>query len=88
MARKTKPQPFIQHHRDGSVRARGQVIDRVATGYWEWFRSDGTLMRSGHFEDGVQVGQWTTYDPSGKPYKVTDKKDGAGSRVRTVLAAE
>ncbi len=88
MARKTKPEPFIQLHRDGSVRAKGQVIDRVPTGYWEWFRRDGTLMRSGHFEDGVQVGQWTTYDQAGRPYRVTDKRDGGDRRTRTVLAAK
>jgi hypothetical protein len=31
-------------------------------------------MRSGHFEAGVQVGQWTTYDKNGDVYKVTTKK--------------
>ena len=49
-------------------------MDGVATGYWEWFRKDGTRMRSGHFVNGEQVGEWTTYDKAGKVYKVTHFK--------------
>jgi antitoxin component YwqK of YwqJK toxin-antitoxin module len=52
----------------------GRLIDGVMTGYWEWFRKDGTMMRSGYFEDGQQVGQWTTYDRNGKAVKVTTIK--------------
>jgi len=63
----------VERHRDGSVRARGSVVDGQPHGYWEWFRLDGTLMRSGHFDAGQNVGEWTTYDASGVPYKVTDK---------------
>jgi antitoxin component YwqK of YwqJK toxin-antitoxin module len=42
-------------------------------------------MRSGHFRNGEQVGEWITYDQQGQVYKVTnmDKKragrGGAGS---------
>ena len=49
----------------------------VMTGYWEWFRKDGTKMRSGYFEHGEQVGEWTTYDKNGKVYKVTKMKPKA-----------
>ena len=42
----------------------------VARMSWEWFRKDGTIMRSGYFENGEQVGQWTTYDKNGKVVKV------------------
>ncbi len=28
-------------------------------------------MRSGYFENGEQVGEWTTYDRAGEVYKVT-----------------
>jgi hypothetical protein len=31
-------------------------------------------MRSGHFEYGVPVGEWMTYDKHGKVYKVTKMK--------------
>jgi antitoxin component YwqK of YwqJK toxin-antitoxin module len=69
---KSRPKEHIQRHRDGSLWARGQTLDGVAAGYWEWFRKDGVRMRSGHFEGGVQVGEWTTYDKTGAVYKVTD----------------
>jgi len=68
-----KPEPFEQRHRDGSLWATGQTIDGVPTGYWEWFRKTGTKMRSGYFDNGEQVGNWTTYDQAGSVYKVTRK---------------
>ena len=41
--------------------ARGQMsADDAMCGYWEWFRKDGIKMRSGYFEEGEQVGEWTT----------------------------
>lgn len=41
------------------------MLGEVMTGYWEWFRKDGTRMRSGFFYLGQQVGEWTTYDKNG-----------------------
>ena len=70
----SKPEPFTQYHKDGSVWAKGQKIGDVATGYWEWFRKDGTRLRSGYFEEGEQVGEWTTYDKTGAVHKVTAMK--------------
>lgn len=64
----------VEYHKDGSVWARGPMAGGVPTGYWEWFRLDGTRMRSGHFENGKQVGAWTTYDKKGRKYKVTQIK--------------
>lgn len=66
--------PYTEHHKDGSPWARGQKRDGLATGYWEWFRLDGTRMRSGHFEAGEPAGEWTTYDRSGAVHKVTTRK--------------
>jgi antitoxin component YwqK of YwqJK toxin-antitoxin module len=43
-------------------------------GYWEWYRKDGSKMRSGSFEDGEQAGEWTTYDKTGAVVKVTKMK--------------
>ena len=68
--------PFEKLHKDGSLRARGQTLDDLPTGYWEWFRKDGTRLRSGHFEKGEQIGDWTTYDATGGPYKVTRMRAG------------
>jgi antitoxin component YwqK of YwqJK toxin-antitoxin module len=73
-ARTARPKSHTLYHRDGSVWAKGQTIGDVPTGYWEWFRKDGTRMRSGFFEDGKQVGEWTTYDRKGRVYKVTKTK--------------
>lgn len=69
-----KPTPHTEFHKDGSIWAKGQTLDGVATGYWEWFRKDGTKMRSRYFEAGQQVGKWTTYNKSGQVYKVTQMR--------------
>jgi antitoxin component YwqK of YwqJK toxin-antitoxin module len=72
--KKARPQEYVKYHNNGTIWAKGQMADGVPTGYWEWFRKDGTKLRSGHFENGEQVGEWTTYDKSGKVYKVTVMK--------------
>jgi antitoxin component YwqK of YwqJK toxin-antitoxin module len=56
------------------------MLGDVPTGYWEWFRKDGSKMRSGWFENGEQVGEWTTYDRQGEVYKVTKMKPKAKKR--------
>ena len=62
----------VQYHKDGSLWGKGRLVDGVMTGRWEWFRKDGSKMRSGAFDDqGRQIGQWTTYDKKGKVVKVT-----------------
>lgn len=77
MAQKTSsPKPY--YHKDGSIWAKGAKTDDAMTGYWEWFRKDGSKMRSGYFDDkGKQTGEWTTYDKSGKVYKITNFKPKA-----------
>jgi antitoxin component YwqK of YwqJK toxin-antitoxin module len=60
---------------NGLPRFKGEYLDEEMHGYWEFFRKDGTLMRSGTFERGTQVGIWTTYDQQGHPYKETKFKD-------------
>lgn len=73
-ANKTSTKEHIEYHKDGSVWARGPMANGVLEGYWEWFRLDGTRMRSGQFENGEQTGDWTTYDKTGAVYKVTRMK--------------
>jgi len=72
--KKNTEKEHIEYHKDGSVRAKGKLIDGVLAGYWEWYRKDGTIMRSGYFEKGQQVGEWITYDQKGQKYKVTNIK--------------
>jgi antitoxin component YwqK of YwqJK toxin-antitoxin module len=64
----------IDRHKDGSVRAKGHMKDGELEGYWEWFRKDGTKMRSGYFENAKQVGEWTTYNAKGKIVRVSKMK--------------
>jgi antitoxin component YwqK of YwqJK toxin-antitoxin module len=71
---KTTPEKYIKYHNDGSIWAKGQVVGDEMHGYWEWFRKDGVIMRSGYFDNGKQVGEWTTYDKKGKIFKVTQMK--------------
>ncbi len=70
----SKKKRHVQYHKDGSIWAKGTMAGGQPEGYWEWFRKDGTKLRSGYFEKGKQVGEWTTYDQKGKIYKVTRMK--------------
>jgi antitoxin component YwqK of YwqJK toxin-antitoxin module len=62
---------YVKRHDDGSVWAQGTTVEGVPDGYFEWFRKDGTKMRSGHFKDGKQAGEWTTFDRKGRIVKTT-----------------
>ena len=53
--------------------------------YWEWFRLAGTKLRSGFFESGAQIGEWTTYDQQGQKYKVTHLKPKPQAAKATAL---
>lgn len=76
MARKKQEaeESYICYHKDGSVWSKGTKAGDTMTGYWEWFRKDGTKMRSGYFDDGEPSGEWVTYDKKGEVYKVTTMK--------------
>lgn len=72
----SKNKEYLHYHKDGSLWAKGQMVDETPDGYWEWYRKDGTRLRSGNFKLGVQVGDWTTYDKTGAVYKVTQMNEG------------
>ena len=74
LAKKTSEKEHVVYHKDGSIWAKGKMAGKVLTGYWEWFRKDGTKLRSGHFENGEQIGEWITYDKKGQKFKVTNIK--------------
>ena len=65
MPKKKRPErEHKEYHQDGSLWAKGKISDGVPTG--DWFRKDGTRLRSGHFEKGGQIGEWITYDKNGE----------------------
>jgi antitoxin component YwqK of YwqJK toxin-antitoxin module len=66
----------IKYHANGkTLWSKGKIVDGQPEGYWQWYRPDGTLKRSGYFKGGEPIGEWTTYDTDGLPYKVTRKKE-------------
>ena len=66
---------YIKNHNDGTVWVKGEkMVGGVPEGYFEWFRKDGTIMRSGYFKKGKQTGSWTTYDKTGRIVKITSFK--------------
>jgi len=63
----------FEFYGNGFLKAKGAKKAGQLNGYWEWYRKDGTIMRSGNFKNGENVGEWITYDSDGKVYKVTQK---------------
>ena len=63
---------FIEYYKNGGIKSRGKYKGKNMHGYWEFFRLDGSLMRSGSFTNGAQSGEWTTYSSTGKKVKVTN----------------
>ncbi len=64
----------VDRYADGTVKAIGQMRDGQLDGAWRWYRIDGLLMRTGQFDLGVQVGQWQTFDRTGRLVKTTPFK--------------
>jgi antitoxin component YwqK of YwqJK toxin-antitoxin module len=56
---------------NGLLRFKGEYLDGKMHGYWEFYRKDGSLMRSGSFDREVQVGIWKTFDRNGQLVKET-----------------
>jgi uncharacterized protein YdhG (YjbR/CyaY superfamily) len=56
---------------DGGLKAKGKIKDGELHGRWQWWRKDGSVLRTGSFDCGRQVGEWTTYDRDSAPVKVT-----------------
>jgi antitoxin component YwqK of YwqJK toxin-antitoxin module len=68
--------PTIEHYDNGQVKHRGSTVDGEMHGTWEFFRRDGSLMRSGEFDRGRQVGTWRTFDRTGRVVKETSFDNG------------
>ena len=72
MPGESEPVPAEEFYADGGVRLRGANLDGEMHGDWQFFRKDGSLMRSGTFDRGRQVGVWRTFDRAGRVVKETD----------------
>ena len=72
--RRPRTRPHVLRDAEGTVWAEGFMTGDVMNGSWKWYRKDGSLLRTGSFEDDEQVGEWTTYGPDGKPLKVTQMR--------------
>jgi antitoxin component YwqK of YwqJK toxin-antitoxin module len=72
MSEPAGPVPGIDHYDNGNIRFRGSLLGGEMHGAWEFFRKDGSLMRTGTFDRGRQVGVWRTFDRAGRVVKETD----------------
>jgi antitoxin component YwqK of YwqJK toxin-antitoxin module len=72
MPEQAQPEPEIDYYADGGMQSRGWILDGQMHGEWEFFRKDGSVMRTGAFDRGRQVGTWRTYDRAGRLVKETD----------------
>jgi uncharacterized protein YdhG (YjbR/CyaY superfamily) len=63
---------FIEYYKNGGIKAKGKYKGKNMHGAWEFYRMDGTLMRSGAFKDGKQTGIWITFNKNGKKVKETN----------------
>ena len=71
MAMHAEPEPHAEHYGNGNLKLRGFHLDGAMHGAWEFFRTDGSLMRSGSFDRGRQIGTWRTFDRAGTIVKET-----------------
>ena len=72
MVKPSEPVPHLEHYANGVVKLKGFHLDGEMHGAWEFYRTDGSVMRAGQFDRGRQVGAWRTFDRSGRMVKETD----------------
>ena len=66
-----EPIPDIAYYATGALQSRGFTLDGEMHGAWAFFRKDGSVMRTGAFDRGHQVGVWRTFDRTGRLVKET-----------------
>jgi len=70
-----EPIEATERYDNGRLKLTGFRLDGELHGAWSWFRRDGSLMRTGSFDRGRQVGPWRTFDRSGRMVKETTFPD-------------
>lgn len=63
--------PARAYYDTGVLASKGAYKAGKMHGAWEFFRKDGSVMRSGRFNLGEQTGTWRTYDKNGRLVKET-----------------
>jgi len=63
--------PALSYYDNGVLASRGRVKGGRMHGKWEFFRRDGSVLRTGEFKDGTQSGLWVTWDKNGRKVKET-----------------
>jgi len=66
-----EPVEETAHYANGRIKYTGFRLNSEMHGAWSFYRTDGSLMRSGAFARGKQVGTWRTFDRSGTVVKET-----------------
>jgi uncharacterized protein YdhG (YjbR/CyaY superfamily) len=52
---------FLEFYDNGYLKAKGRYREGEMHGYWEFYRKDGSIMRSGKLSHGEAVGEWQTH---------------------------
>jgi antitoxin component YwqK of YwqJK toxin-antitoxin module len=68
----SKPIPHREDYANGKPKLTGFHLDGEMHGEWVFYRLDGSVMRTGTFDRGKQIGVWRTLDRSRKVVKETD----------------
>lgn len=71
MGTREDPVEETVHYGSDRIKYTGFRLDGEMHGAWSWYRTDGSLMRTGAFDRGRQVGTWRTYDRNGGIVKET-----------------
>ena len=71
MAARPEPVPETIRYASGPIKYSGFYLAGDAHGAWQWYRTDASVMRTGEFDSGRQVGTWRTFDRSGRLVKET-----------------
>ncbi|MEK6190900.1 MAG: hypothetical protein AABM41_01085 [Chloroflexota bacterium] len=75
MASTDEPVEETAHYANGRIKYTGFRLNGEMHGAWSFYRTDGSLMRSGAFDRGKEVGTWRTFDRSGTVVKETSFGD-------------
>lgn len=71
MKPKDEPVGEAVHYGNGRIKYPASRLDGEMHGPWSWYRTGGSLMRTGTFDRGRQVGIWRTFDRQGPVVKET-----------------